>query len=212
PVSQLAVGDQTTINTAYIVRRPGVTVSVDDHLLPFNELYERSDAFTATTITQPYWLRHAHGLGRFAVATQDDVGRPLNGDGPTSTITVSINGEPLTFERPIVYKYTHPVRGEVYEPLVVAPRITANIGQKALVFNGMAPKTVEVRFTSHTQDQVSAVARLQLPSGWRAEPGEIPLHFSTKAAETVAHVTVYPSERASLSDSLSVMLEYPNET
>src|SRR5690606_446550 len=64
----------------------------------------------------------------------------------------------------------------------------------------------------HTQDQVSAVARLQLPSGWRAEPGEIPLHFSTKAAETVAHVTVYPSERASLSDSLSVMLEYPNET
>jgi len=212
PVSQLAAGEQTTINTAYIVRRPGVTVTVDDHQLPFNELYEQSTPYTTTVITQPYWLRQAHGLGRFDVADQDDVGRPLNGDGPKSTTTLSINGRPLTFEHPIIYKYTHPVRGEVYEPLVIAPQITANIGQKALVFNGMAPKVVEVRFTSHTQDQVSAVAHVQLPPGWRAEPGEIPLSFSTKAAETVAHITLYPAESPSLTDSLGIVLEYPGET
>lgn len=212
PVPQLAVGEQTTVNTAYIVRRPGVTVTVDGHQLPFNELYEQSATFTATTTTQPYWLRQAHALGRFAVARQEDIGRPLNGDGPKSAITLSVNGKTLTFERPVVYKYTHPVRGEVYEPLVIAPRITANIGQKALVFNGMAPKAVEVRFTSHTQDAVSAVARLQLPSGWRAEPSEIPLSFSTKSAETVSLVTVYPAENPSLTDSLGIVMEYPAET
>ncbi|HWK59141.1 MAG TPA: PIG-L family deacetylase [Parapedobacter sp.] len=212
PVPQLAVGEQTTISTGYIVRRPGVTVAVDGHQLPFNELYEQSAAFTATATTQPYWLRQAHGLGRFAVARQEEIGRPLNGDGPKSAITLSVNGKTLTFERPVVYKYTHPVRGEVYEPLVIAPRITANIGQKALVFNGMAPKAIEVRFTSHTQDAVSAVARLQLPSGWRAEPSEIPLSFSTKSAETVSLVTVYPAENPSLTDSLGIMMEYPAET
>src|SRR5690606_37619449 len=141
PVSQLAVGEQTTISTSYVVRRPDVTVTVNGHTLPFNELYEQSAVFTAATATQPYWLRQAHGLGRYAVANQDDVGQPLNSDGTTSTITLSINGKTLSFERPIVYKYTDPVRGEVYEPLVVAPVITANIGQKALVFNGMEPKT-----------------------------------------------------------------------
>ena len=212
PVPQLAVGEQTTVNTAYIVRRPGVTVTVDGHQLPFNELYEQSATFTATTTTQPYWLRQAHALGRFAVARQEDIGLPLNGDGPKSAITLSVNGKTLTFERPVVYKYTHPVRGEVYEPLVIAPRITANIGQKALVFNGMAPKAIEVRFTSHTQDAVSAVARLQLPSGWRAEPSEIPLSFSTKSAETVSLVTVYPAENPSLTDSLGIVMEYPAET
>src|SRR5690606_18761272 len=117
-----------------------------------------------------------------------------------------------SFERPIVYKYTDPVRGEVYEPLVVAPVITANIGQKALVFNGMEPKTVDVRFTSHTQNEVSAVARLQLPPGWRAAPSDVPLRFSTKAAETVARITVYPAENPSLTDSLGIVLEYPDKT
>src|SRR5690606_24525241 len=116
PVSQLAVNEQTTIGTSYIVRRPGVKVTVDGHELPFNELYEQSAPFTATATTQPYWLRHTHGLGRFAVANQEDIGRPLNDDGPTTIITLSVNGKTLTFKRPIVYKYTHPVRGEVYEP------------------------------------------------------------------------------------------------
>ncbi|MGV3763224.1 PIG-L family deacetylase [Parapedobacter sp.] len=210
PVSQLAVGEQTTVSTAYIVRRPDVTVAVGDHLLAFNELYEQSESLMATGTTQPYWLRQAHGLGRFTVAHQEDIGRPLNNDGPKTPVTLSINGKTLTFERPVVYKYTHPVRGEVYEPLVVTPRITANIGQRALVFNGTQPKALEVRFAGHTQDNVSAVARLQLPSGWRAEPNEIPLQFSTKATEVVSRITIYPAEDPSLTDSLGIMLEYPD--
>ncbi|MFB2119221.1 PIG-L family deacetylase [Parapedobacter sp. 2B3] len=212
PVSQLAVGEQAPINTAYIVRRPDVTVSVGGHPLPFNELYEQSDVFTATAATQPYWLRQPHGLGRFAIANQQDVGRPGNSDAPKTSITLSINGRELTFERPVVYKYTHPVRGEVYEPLTITPRITANIGHKALVFSGMDPKTIEVRFTGHTQREVSAVARLQLPAGWRAAPSEVPLHFSAKAGETISHITLYPAENASLADSLGIALEYPDGT
>lgn len=212
PVSLLAAGEQVTINTAYIVRRPDVTVAVGDHLLPFNELYEQPSVFTAATVTQPYWLRQPHGLGRFAVIDQADIGRPGNSDAPTTSLTLSINGKRLDFDRPIVHKYTHPVRGEVYEPLAIAPRITANIGQKALVFNGMAPKTIELRFTAHTPGSISAIARLQLPSGWRAEPSEIPLHFSGKAAETLSHITLYPAENPLLTDSLGIMLEYPDST
>ena len=212
PVPQIAVDELTTVGTSYIVRRPGITVTVDGHKLPFNELYEQSVPFTAATTTQPYWLRDPHGLGRFTVINQEDIGRPLNGDGPTSRITLSVNGTQLVFERPIVYKYTHPVRGEVYEPLVIAPKITANIGQKALVFTGMEPKTVEVRFTSHTQAPVSAIAHLRLPSGWRAEPAEIHLQFSAKLAETVSRIRVYPAENPSLTDSLGIVLEYPAGT
>ena len=209
PVSQLAVGEQATTVTSYIVRRPGITVSVDGHELPFNELYEHSDPFTATAITQPYWLRNTHGAGRFTITNQDDIGHPLNNDLPKTTVTLSINGKPLIFETPIVYKYTHPVRGEVYEPLVITPKITANISQKALVFDGMKPKTIEVRFTGNTQNPVSTVAKLQLPQGWRAEPAEIPLQFSTRLAETTSAVTIYPAENASLTDSLAVVFDYP---
>ncbi len=212
PVSKLAVGEQTTITTSYVVRRPNVTVTVDDSPLPFNEPYEQSTTFTADNTTQPYWLRHARGLGRYAVARQIDIGQPLNHDGPKTSIELSVNGKALAFERPIVYKYTHPVRGEVYEPLAIAPRITANIGQKALVFNGTEAKSIEVRFIGHTQAAVAAVARLRLPPGWRAEPSEVSLRFSSKSEETTSQITVYPAENEALNDSLAIVLEYPDGT
>lgn len=208
PTAKFAVGEQIPITTAFIVRRPGVEVIVGGNLLPFNELHERPAHFTATAVTQPYWLRSPHGLGRFVVDNQGDVGRPLNNNSPKIPITLQINGTTLTFERPIVYKYTHPVRGEVYEPLTIAPRITANLGQKALIFNGNEPKTLEVLFTAHTQEKISAVAALQLPQGWRAEPNQVTLAFSAEAEETVSRFTVYPAENPSLSDSLSIVMQY----
>ncbi len=212
PNARFAAGEQIPINTAFIVRRPGVEVAVGHELLPFNELHEQSSNFATTAITQPYWLRHGHGLGRFVVDNQQDIGRPGNSDAPKIPITLRINGRELTFERPIVYKYTHPVRGEVYEPLTIAPRITANLGQKALVFNGNEPKTLEVRFTAHAQGNISAVATLQLPRGWRAEPERVALDFSAKAEEIVSRVTLYPAENPSLSDSLSIMLHDADAT
>ncbi|WP_090608403.1 PIG-L family deacetylase [Parapedobacter koreensis] len=212
PTGKFAINEQIPIRTAFIVRRPDVTVTVGNTTLPFNELHEESSVFTASTLTQPYWLRQPHGLGSFVVDDQEDIGHPGNKDNPKTTVSLRINGKTLTFERPIVYKYTHPVRGEVYEPLVVAPRITANLSQKALVFNGDEPKTLEVVFTGHTQEQVSAVAMLSLPPGWRAEPQQLPLNFSAKAEETTAKFTIYPAQQASLADSLSIALQYGDGT
>ncbi|MFC3195990.1 PIG-L family deacetylase [Parapedobacter deserti] len=208
PVAQFAVGEQIPVNTAFIVRRPDVDVVVDGTPLTFNELHEVASVFDATSITQPYWLRQPHSLGSFAVESREDVGRPGSHDIPSTRISVQINGSVLDFERPIVHKYTHPVRGEVYEPLAIAPRITANLGQKALVFNGDEPKTLEVVFTAHTQEPLTATAALRLPRGWRAEPEQVSLSFSAKADETVSSFTIYPAGEASLSDSLSVFFRY----
>src|SRR5690606_35774687 len=170
PMAKFALGEDVPIKMEFIVRRPGVEVVVGNETLPFNELHEQSDVFVADRITQPYWLHDSHGLGSFTVINREDVGRPDNHDAPKISVTLRINGKVLDFECPVVHKYTHPVRGEVYEPLTVAPPITANVGQKALVFNGGEPKTLEVVFAAHTQQKVSAIGSLQLPEGWRAEP------------------------------------------
>src|SRR5690606_2060003 len=70
------------------------------------------------------------------------------------------------------------------------------------------PKHIELRFTSHTPDEISATAQLKLPQGWRAEPSHIPLRFSAKATEIAASITIYPAESPSLTDSLAIVLEY----
>ncbi|SFC40909.1 N-acetylglucosaminyl deacetylase, LmbE family [Parapedobacter composti] len=208
PAPKYAVGEQIPVSTAYIVRRPGVKVMVSDTILPFNEIHEETSAFNADLVTQPYWLRRPHALGSFVIDNPNDVGRPENSNAPKTSITLQINDRALTFERPIIYKYTDPVRGEVHEPLVIAPPITANLNQKALVFNGNAPKTLEVVFAAHGQQPVSATASLRLPEGWKAEPQQITLSFSAKSEETVSRFTIYPGERSSLTDSLSVVLQY----
>jgi Uncharacterized proteins, LmbE homologs len=210
--AKFAVGEEVPVRTAYIVRRPNVQVTVGSRALAFNEIYETSSTFKAVEPTQPYWLQHPHGLGRFAVEDQQDVGLPGNRDTPTTSVTLNVNGRTLTFERPIVYKHTDPVRGEVYEPLVIAPPITANLGQKALVFNGDTPKQLEIVFTAHTQQPVSAVATLRLPEGWRAEPEQLSLRFSAKAEEHIARFTIFPGAQSSLSDSLSVILQHNEST
>lgn len=212
PMAKYAVGEQIPVNTTFIVRRPGIEVFVGNTKLTFNEPYEQPSTLEANRITQPYWLRTPHSLGSFTVEHQEDIGQPINSDGPKTSVSLRVNGKELTFERPIVYKYTHPVRGEVYEPLAIAPRITANLGQKALVFNGNEPKTLEVVFTAHTQDRVAATAFLRLPQGWRAEPQQIPLDFAAKSDEITSKFTIYPAANASLSDSLSIALQYADST
>jgi len=174
--------------------------------LPFNEVQTIHDTYATDRTTQPYWLRQVHGLGRFNVTDRQEIGRPGNADLPKRLITLQINGRTLTFERPIVYKYTHPVRGEVYQPLVVAPRITANLGQKALVFNGDQPKSLEVTFTAHAAGRTMATASLRLPSGWRAEPQQVALDFGDRDDEQQAIFTIYPAQTAALSDSVAVVI------
>src|SRR5690606_37333401 len=55
-------------------------------------------------------------------------------------------------------------------------------------------------------------ARLRLPPGWRAEPSEVSLRFSSKSEETTSQITVYPAENEALNDSLAIVLEYPDGT
>lgn len=224
PTPRYAHGEQVPVSTSFIVRRPGVTVEVVNVLpdgsttpngtkkaeLALNEPYETPSVLTASSLTQPYWLKQRHGPGSFIIDNQEDVGLPTNRDAPSTTILLNINGKLLDFRRPIMYKYTDPVRGEVYEPLTVAPRITANIDQRALAFNGDEPKTIPVVFRGHTQETVSASASLRLPLGWRAEPQTLSLNFSSKDEETTTQFTIYPAKDAgtTLTDSLSIRLQY----
>lgn len=210
PQAKYAIGEQIPVNTTYIVRRPDVEVSIGNTTLTFNEPYEQSSIVAAKGTTQPYWLRSPHSLGSFVVNHQENIGRPTNSDVPKVSISLRVNGQELNVERPVVYKYVHPVRGEVYEPLTVTPQITATLGQKAFIFNGSEPKTVEVVFTGHTQDRISATAMIRLPKGWRVEPEQVPLEFSAKSEEITSRFTIYPADKASLSDSLSIVFQYPD--
>ncbi len=74
-------------------------------------------------ITQPYWLAIKMEEGYFNVPDVLAIGQPDVDPSYQALIQVKIFGESFTFVRSVKYKLTDPVRGELYEPLVVVPPV-----------------------------------------------------------------------------------------
>ncbi|HUR65349.1 MAG TPA: PIG-L family deacetylase, partial [Chitinophagaceae bacterium] len=81
-------------------------------------------------ITQPYWLAQKMEEGYFNVADQQHIGQPDVDPSYIATIQVRIFGEPFDFTRLLKYKFTDPVKGELYEPLVVIPPVLISPDEK----------------------------------------------------------------------------------
>jgi LmbE family N-acetylglucosaminyl deacetylase len=75
-------------------------------------------------ITQPYWLENKMEQGYFNVTDQRKIGQADIDSAYIVNISVMIEGEEFNFLRPVRYKYTDPVKGEIYQPLTVVPSLT----------------------------------------------------------------------------------------
>jgi LmbE family N-acetylglucosaminyl deacetylase len=77
-------------------------------------------------ISQPYWLVYPLKGGTFDVRDQTLIGKAWNDPPFEASFLVNIDGEDFTFERPVQYKFVDPVKGELFEPIPVLPKIELN--------------------------------------------------------------------------------------
>ncbi len=76
------------------------------------------------SITQPYWLQNEMEEGYFNVKDQQKIGQADVDPAFVATLTVNIEGQNFIFSKSVKYKFTDPVKGEMYEPLVIIPPIS----------------------------------------------------------------------------------------
>lgn len=215
-----ALGSTVEINTQIVVQTSELPVHLKtlkaNHTgdviktplsLEREKLEQIKISYEAQTLTQPYWLALPHSLGSFEVADQTLIGQPEAATLPAITATLDIGGKELEYVLPITYSYNDPVRGEVKNPIVVAPPITLNLDQKALVFNGKEPKHLELSFIAN-KDHVKAEVRPVLPKGWTIEPAYFNVDLQQLNDEFIKEVTIYPPTEASISDSIRFNLVY----
>lgn len=143
-------------------------------------------------ITQPYWLEKQHPIGSFIVDSQSLIGMPENGPALMAVFKIKIGDQIIEKKRPVVYKYTDQVRGEVYQPLVIAPPVTATLSEKAFIFNGNEAKSISVLLKSF-KDNASGVLAPQVPSGWKVSPQKIDFTLAKKGDEQSVMFTVTPA-------------------
>jgi LmbE family N-acetylglucosaminyl deacetylase len=74
-------------------------------------------------LTQPYWLENKMSEGYFNVSNQQQIGNPDVDPAYIVHLSVKIEDYDFTFSRNVKYKFTDPVRGELYQPLVVIPPV-----------------------------------------------------------------------------------------
>ncbi|MCF2443927.1 PIG-L family deacetylase [Dyadobacter sp. CY345] len=145
-----------------------------------------------TEISQPYWLRKEVGYkGLFTVDDLLEIGLPENPPVAKVLFELTVQGQPLQFEVPVVYKKKDPVIGEVYQPLVVTPPVYANIDQDVYMFADEKPKKVIVGIKVG-KDNCRGEVTLEIAAGWRTVPQSIPFNLTQKGAEQSVEFQLYP--------------------
>jgi len=168
--------DSLTINFSFN-NRLGVEarlekVKVDDYdttiqtMLPRNSNLNFSESFyvpVSKPITQPYWLQHKMEEGYYTVTDQQLIGRPDVQPAYVAEISLRIFGQELSFRQPVRYRFTDPVKGEQYEPLVVVPSVIVSPDQLVKIsrdkneFNGELSISAKKKNISVEVDSVHAV-------------------------------------------------------
>lgn len=107
--------------------------------------------FANKPVSQPYWLEKKMTTGSFVVSDQNLIGRPESLPAYTVTFNVTIEGIDLTYTRPVQYKFTDPVKGELYRPLMIVPPATVTTGPDIIVFRQQQKQHAEltVRVTAN---------------------------------------------------------------
>ncbi|HEV7621336.1 MAG TPA: PIG-L family deacetylase, partial [Flavisolibacter sp.] len=153
-------------------------ISVDRFDSIFNNQLERNRNLTFNRnmdiplnkeLTQPYWLKEKMHEGYFEVNDQLLIGQPDVQPAFTVNFDFTIAGEKIFISKPLRYKYTDPVKGEVYQPVFVVPAATVAASPSNLLFHKGQHQGENVTV------QVSANKKLSGPATIDAHSADIDL-------------------------------------
>lgn len=166
--------------------------------LKTNELYtfkHREKLPEAMPFSNPYWLNEKHETGTYHIAHASLIGKPENDAAAKVLFNISIQDLNLTVERGLTYKYTDPVKGEVYRPFEVLPPATVNIPEKVFVFTDAAPKTIFITVKANTGN-VSGTLSLKGTDGWNISIKNPEFKLSAKGDEALIEAVISAAKGA----------------
>lgn len=171
-----------------------------------NELYQFKRNITpGPGFSNPYWLNQDHEPGLYTVTDPELIGQPENAPAAHIDFLVKVADMEMIVRRPLTYKFTDPVKGEVYRPFEVLPSATVNFPERVFVFGDANPKVIQVTVKANAQN-VEGKLELNI-SGPFALDYKGDFKLTAKGDEAVIDVTVVPragTGEGNLDASLSV--------
>jgi hypothetical protein len=141
--------------------------------------------------TDPYWLRQPGTQGLYKVPDPDLIGNPQTPPAFYLRTNLSINGTPLTYNTPVIHRYSEPDKGELVRAFEVLPKVTASFEEQVSMFTTAHSRPVKMVVKSHT-NRAKGTVSLKVPQGWKAEPVSYSLDLNGKGDEQVFQFTLLP--------------------
>jgi hypothetical protein len=143
--------------------------------------------------SSPYWLSDPHSVGRFTVQNPSLIGRAENNPAINVSITGTLGGQTFVWERPLLYKWTDPSRGELIRPFEIVPPVVVTLGNPVMIFPDTTSRIVNVTLAATGDAVMQGGLYLEVPAGWKATPASMPFKLMRRGEEQVVSFRVYPS-------------------
>jgi hypothetical protein len=157
-----------TVNNRSAANILNADAQIDTTYVIFDQLKKNTNAIKTYTwfiqpdakLTQPYWLESQKEKGSFNVDDQLKIGKAEN--DPLSVIfSMMIEGKEFVFTKPVVYKYTDPVKGELYQPVnIITPAFIGSSPSLVLLNSTIKKQTKNINFIVQANKVIADSIRL----------------------------------------------------
>jgi len=145
--------------------------------------------------TSPYWLREKGSIGMYRVSEKNLIGLPETPRVIIAIFKVSFNGVVIPIPKNVVYKYNDPVKGEVYKPFEILPKVSASFNEKVFIFANDDPQKINVKVKA-IKENLSGTVALDIPEFWSVSPKSFSLNLKEKDEEQNFEFEVKPPSKA----------------
>ena len=149
-----------------------------------------------TEYTSPYWLKEKGSLGMYKVTDQQLIGKPETPRAFTAEFEMDFNGTTISFEKPVIYHYAKPEKGELYQPFEVLPKATASFSDKVLIFADGKAKQVPITIEANA-DNIKGEIQLCHGDGWKVDGDTQAFEIAKKGDKKTIFFTLSPPENES---------------
>lgn len=145
-----------------------------------------------TFYSNPYWLTEPHSNGLYTVNNQLLRGTPENIPQVKVTFYIEFGDVKFAVERPVVYKYRDPVKGEIYRPLEILPPVSINPMQDELIFDNDSSKTIKLIVKANKNNAVGNIEVSMFGNGWEYPNIKGHYNLQKKGDEHIIEVKITP--------------------
>lgn len=154
--------------------------------------------------SNPYWLTDEHSTGLYTVTDQLKRGTPDNQSQTKVVYNVTIGGIDLKVERGLTYKYTDPVKGEIYRPFEILPPATINIAEKVYVFTDKTPQKVKVVVKANMDNVTAkvnaAIVTVNEKGAWKIYGEDKSVILEKKGDEKIVELEISSESETAVSE------------